>query len=286
MKLNIDDEQAELKVEKGERQDEAFLVNFSWTPSRLSFAQVLEAFGEIPLPPYIDREVEEKDAVRYQTMFAKNDGSVAAPTAGLHFTAEVLESLTGMGIETGKVTLHVGAGTFKPVSSDLLDGHHMHTEQVLIPVEIIEKLLNHIGKPVVLVGTTTVRAIESIYWQGVKWLLKEPEFPVLHVEQWDPYESLLNTDISLEEALYCVYQVLLRHNCKHLQGTTSLLIAPGYEYRIPGAIITNFHQPKSTLLLLVSAFIGKDWRMAYDYALQNEFRFLSYGDSCLFFRKP
>jgi S-adenosylmethionine:tRNA ribosyltransferase-isomerase len=284
MQLNIENELVEIQVEKGERFGEAFLVYFKWSPSHLSFSQILESFGKIPLPPYIGRDARDDDSIRYQTLYARNDGSVAAPTAGLHFTLEVLDALSKKNIQTEKITLHVGAGTFKPVSSETLERHLMHTEQVLIPVEVIEKLLSQLGSPIVLVGTTTVRAIESIYWQGVKWLLKEPESPILSVEQWDPYQAELNTGISLEESLYCVFQVLLRHKCKYLQGVTSLLIAPGYKYRFPTAIVTNFHQPRSTLLLLVSAFIGPEWRNAYEYALQNDFRFLSYGDSCLFFR--
>jgi S-adenosylmethionine:tRNA ribosyltransferase-isomerase len=284
MQLKIENDLVELQVEKGERRGEAFLVHFKWSPSQLSFSQILESFGKIPLPPYIGRDALDDDSIRYQTLYARNDGSVAAPTAGLHFTADVLDALSKKNIQTDKITLHVGAGTFKPVSSETLEEHLMHTEQVLIPIEVIEKLLNQLGRPIVLVGTTTVRAVESIYWQGVKWLMKEPDSPVMSVEQWDPYQVELNTGISLEESLYCVFQVLLRHKCKYLQGATSLLIAPGYEYRFPTAIITNFHQPRSTLLLLVSAFIGTEWNKAYEYALQNDFRFLSYGDSCLFFR--
>jgi S-adenosylmethionine:tRNA ribosyltransferase-isomerase len=285
MELDIEGEIVELRVEKGARLEETFLVSFSWSPSHFSFSHILEAFGKMPLPPYIGRDAEENDSIRYQTVYARNDGSVAAPTAGLHFTPEVLGSFTRKNIEIGKVTLHVGAGTFKPVSSATLEEHHMHVEQVIIPIEIIERLLNHQGKPISLVGTTTVRAVESLYWQGVKWLLQEPENPSLCVEQWDPYKPELNTGFSLEEALYCVYQVLLRHKSRYLKGTTSLLIAPGYQYRVPTAIITNFHQPKSTLLLLVSAFVGQGWRKAYDYALENDFRFLSYGDSCLFIKE-
>ncbi|NVO19622.1 MAG: S-adenosylmethionine:tRNA ribosyltransferase-isomerase [Bacteroidetes bacterium] len=285
MEVEIQGEMVELSVEKGEHLDEAFLVHFSWTPAKLSFALVLEELGKIPLPPYIDRDTEEIDASRYQTTYAKHDGSVAAPTAGLHFTPKVIESLEAIGIETGKVTLHVGAGTFKPVNSETLADHSMHTEQVSISLGVIEQLLSHLEKPIILVGTTTVRAIESLYWQGVKWLCKEPSEAKLEVLQWDPYKPEFNAGISLEEALYCVYQVMLRLRCTELRGGTSLLIAPGYRYKVPSAIITNFHQPRSTLLLLVSAFIGDDWKKAYDYALSNGFRFLSYGDSCLFFRK-
>ena len=285
LEMAIDLQQVELKVEKLEWVDDAFLVRFRWNPGNIPFALVLESFGKIPLPPYIGREAEEDDSLRYQTVFAKNEGSVAAPTAGLHFTREVLDSLAARNIESAKITLHIGAGTFRPVSSATLENHLMHSEKVLIPLEVIAKLLNYQNKPIILVGTTTVRAIESIYWQGVKWLMNEPDNAFLKIEQWNPYQSELNSDISPEEALYCVWQVLMRHNCSHLQGTTSLLIAPGYHYRFPTAIVTNFHQPKSTLLLLVSAFVGPDWRKAYDYALANDFRFLSYGDSCLFFGK-
>lgn len=284
-KTMIDGVEVTLHAETHGKQGEDYLVQFGWSPSEIHFARVLEAFGKMPLPPYINRDAEKDDDTRYQTVFAHTDGSVAAPTAGLHFTPEVLQSLERRNVETASVTLHVGAGTFKPVSADTIGHHHMHAEQVIVPVDLISRLLSQLGKPIVLVGTTTVRTIESIYWQGVKWLLAEPPDARLDVQQWDPYSSELNTGITVEESLYCVLQVLLRHGQKELKGSTSLMIAPGYEYKFPSAIITNFHQPKSTLLLLVSAFTGPAWRRAYDYALGHGFRFLSYGDSCLFIKR-
>jgi S-adenosylmethionine:tRNA ribosyltransferase-isomerase len=267
-----------------ERDETGFYIRFNWTPSHLTFAQVLEHFGKIPLPPYISREASETDNTRYQTVFARKDGSVAAPTAGLHFTPEVLSSLEKKHIKTGSVTLHVGAGTFKPVSSETIGDHHMHFEQVIVPVRLLKEILKYKNKHITLVGTTTVRTLESVYWQGVKWLQKNPESAVMHIEQWDPYLSLPEKLVSTEESLQCVIETLERFGLAELHGETALMIAPGYTYHIPGAIITNFHQPKSTLLLLVAAFIGEKWKDAYQYALSNNFRFLSYGDSCLFFK--
>ena len=267
-----------------DRDETAFYIHFEWTPAHLNFAQVLEHFGKIPLPPYISREASENDNTRYQTVFARNDGSVAAPTAGLHFTPEVLSSLAQKNIKTDSVTLHVGAGTFKPVSSETIGAHHMHFEQVIVPVTLLKEIISYKEKHITLVGTTTVRTLESVYWQGVKWLQNKPELPVMHVEQWDPYLNKSEKPVSTEDALRCVIDTLEKFGLAELHGETSLMIAPGYNYHIPDAIITNFHQPKSTLLLLVAAFIGEQWKDAYKYSLANNFRFLSYGDSCLFFK--
>lgn len=267
-----------------ERDETAFYIHFEWTPTHLTFAQILEHFGKIPLPPYISREASENDISRYQTVFARNNGSVAAPTAGLHFTPEVLSSLAKKNIKTDSVTLHVGAGTFKPVSSETIGEHHMHFEQVIVPVKLLQEIISYKNKHITLVGTTTVRTLESVYWQGVKWLQKKPELAVMHIEQWDPYLDLSEKPVSTVDALQCVIDTLEKSGLTELHGETSLMIAPGYTYHIPDAIITNFHQPKSTLLLLVAAFIGEPWKDAYRYALENNFRFLSYGDSCLFFK--
>lgn len=282
--LNVESDQQLFKVsvEKLERVDDTFLVRFNWEPEHLTFSEILEIAGHIPLPPYLEREDQPEDAVTYQTLFARNDGSVAAPTAGLHFTPGVLESLTQKNIEIARITLHVGAGTFRPVSAETLEGHQMHKEEVNVPLEIINKLIEYQDRNVILVGTTTVRTIESLYWQGLKWLLSEPAHPIMQVDQWDPY-SIEQQSVLL--ALQKLKEVLERNHLSALRGTTSLLIAPGYHFQFPNLIITNFHQPKSTLLLLVSAFIGEGWRDAYDYALKHDFRFLSYGDSCLFFKK-
>lgn len=266
------------------RDETSFLIHFEWTPVNFTYAQVLEHFGKIPLPPYISREASENDTTSYQTVFARNDGSVAAPTAGLHFTSEVLSSLEKKNIKTDSVTLHVGAGTFKPVNSETIGDHPMHFEQAFVAVSLLKLILEYKDKHITLVGTTTVRTLESVYWQGVKWLQNKPESPVMHIEQWDPYLNLSEKPISTEVALKCVIETLEKFGLAELHGETSLMIAPGYTYHIPDAIITNFHQPKSTLLLLVAAFVGDGWKDAYKYALSNNFRFLSYGDSCLFFK--
>lgn len=286
--LHLDSEMGNMPVQLtaslAERNDATFYIRFDWTPSHLTFARILEHFGKIPLPPYISRDASENDNTRYQTVFARYDGSVAAPTAGLHFTPEVLAALAQKNIATSAVTLHVGAGTFKPVSTDTIGNHQMHHEQVIVPVKLLRQILAYRSKHITLVGTTTVRTLESVYWQGVKWMQKRPESATMHVEQWDPYSNLSENPVSTEDALNCVIETLERFGLSELHGETSLMIAPGYQYHIPDAIITNFHQPKSTLLLLVAAFIGPQWKDLYSYALANNFRFLSYGDSCLFFK--
>lgn len=284
MDSEINNQPVQLIARLAERNEATFYIRFDWTPADLTFAQILEHFGKIPLPPYISREASENDNTRYQTVFARYDGSVAAPTAGLHFTPEVLSALAAKNITTSSVTLHVGAGTFKPVNSDTIGEHQMHHEQVIVQAALLRQILDYRNKHITLVGTTTVRTLESVYWQGVKWLKKRPVSPVLHIEQWDPYSNLSENPVSTEEALQCVIETLERFGLTELHGETSLMIAPGYEYHIPDAIITNFHQPKSTLLLLVAAFIGPGWKNLYNYALANNFRFLSYGDSCLFFK--
>lgn len=276
--------ETELVAEMKERLGDSFLVEFSWTPGGTAFADLLEVFGKIPLPPYIGREVTDRDNVTYQTVYARNDGSVAAPTAGLHFTPAVFGALSAKNITKNNITLHVGAGTFRPVSAASLLDHIMHSEQVIIPATVIENILRYKPNHITVVGTTTVRSLESLYWQGVKWLRGESADAHLEVGQWDPYKPEYQ-GVSLEESLQKVLEVLHTHGLEELKGYTALLIAPGYEYHIPDAIVTNFHQPKSTLLLLVSAFVGDDWKKAYDYALVHGFRFLSYGDSCLFFPK-
>lgn len=282
----IDNSQLVLRATMKSRQDIRFLICFEWFPTHYPWSFVLEQFGKIPLPPYIIRETSESDNTSYQTVFARNDGSVAAPTAGLHFTDKVLKSLAKKNIATHTVTLHVGAGTFKPVSSETIGQHEMHHEQVVVSLDLLQQLLKckKQKKHVTLVGTTTVRTLESIYWQGVLWSKESNSKPSLHIEQWDPYLDLKDTSITIEQSLECIIEVLKKNNLTELRGTTSLLIAPGYKYRIPDAIVTNFHQPKSTLLLLVAAFIGKQWKQVYEFALLYNFRFLSYGDSCLFFK--
>jgi S-adenosylmethionine:tRNA ribosyltransferase-isomerase len=259
-------------------------IRFRWEPAELTFAEVLEFAGNIPLPPYITRKPVERDEVTYQTVYARHEGSVAAPTAGLHFSDEVLTSLETKNINLLKFVLHVGAGTFKPVSSVELADHEMHAEEVNLSLESLEKLRESLDKPIIAVGTTTVRLLESLYWHGVKVIKNISDPARLEVQQWDPYDELASTGISREAALDAMIRGCRQAGITSLKGKTSLLIAPGYRFRFPDILITNFHQPRSTLLLLIAAFIGEEWRKAYQYALDNEFRFLSYGDSCLFFR--
>lgn len=277
-------ENAILKATIISRNADWFHIRFEWEPAELSFSEVLEHAGKVPLPPYIHRDATQADDNRYQSIFARNEGSVAAPTASLHFTDTVLNSLKAKNIESRKITLHVGAGTFKPVSTDVVNGHQMHSEKIIIQRPVIEYLYENPDQFKTLVGTTTVRSIESIYWQGLKWIEKKAASPELDVRQWDPYETALAGKITVKESLSKILETLDIFGVDALKGSTSLMIAPGYQYRFTNAMITNFHQPKSTLLLLIAAFIGKDWEKAYQYALSHDFRFLSYGDSCLFFK--
>ncbi len=270
-----------LYAKRLEKNDNYSVVEFSWEPEELSFAEVLEAAGEIPLPPYLHREAEESDRERYQTVFARHEGSVAAPTAGLHFTDDLINDLKEKGISFEKVTLHVGAGTFRPVSSETIGEHEMHSETIVVKKSCIENILRNIDKTIIPVGTTSMRTIESLYWIGL--MLKEEglEERHLHLEQWFPYKER-ETLPPAEESLSIILDYLKSHNLNELHATTALMIAPSCKINIAKALITNFHQPKSTLLLLVSALIGERWKEAYQYALDNNFRFLSYGDSCLF----
>ena len=280
MALSVGGEPVVLCAEKISQNDQYAEIEFSWTPESLSFASVLEAAGEIPLPPYLHRDAEPDDRDRYQTVFARYDGSVAAPTAGLHFTQPLIAALRDEGIAFDEVTLHVGAGTFRPVSTDTIGEHAMHSETVIVRKSLIQNLINHYGKPIVPVGTTSTRTLESLYWIGI--MLKEQGLDLrpMHVEQWFPYED--HAPLSAPEALQWVLAYLDNHGLTRLEASTALMIAPSYKMRIINGLITNFHQPKSTLLLLVSAFIGERWHDCYRFALDHDFRFLSYGDSCLF----
>ena len=264
------------------REDNAFIIRFEWEPKEMSFSEILLEVGKIPLPPYLNRDAEESDKKTYQTVYARVEGSVAAPTAGLHFTDSVFSKLQKKGIQKQEVVLHVGAGTFKPVDSELVSGHKMHVERVILSRENIESLLlKNIYR--VVVGTTSVRTLESLYWYGVKLIVDGDQDFV--VNQWDPYcDKYCLPNFSLEEVVNVILEKMTHDNLSFLSGETSLMIGPGYIYRILDGIITNFHQPKSTLLLLVSAFLGEDWKKVYDYALDHDFRFLSYGDSCLFLK--
>lgn len=253
-------------------------IDFEWTGG-FSFAEVIDAMGELPIPPYLNRETQESDKTTYQTVYSKIKGSVAAPTAGLHFTPEVLAALDAHGIEREELTLHVGAGTFKPVKSEEIEGHEMHTEYISVRRDTIRKLLAHDGCAIA-VGTTSVRTLESLYYMGLK-VMRDPSLneDQLHVSQWEPYDT--DTTVSTVESLSALASWMDSHSLEVLHSSTQIIIAPGYNYHIVKMLVTNFHQPQSTLLLLVSAFVRGDWHKIYNYALANDFRFLSYGDSSL-----
>ncbi len=249
-------------------------IKFEWDAS-LTWAEVIDAVGELPIPPYLNRKTQESDKTTYQTVYSKIKGSVAAPTAGLHFTKRVLADIDAKGIEREEVTLHVGAGTFRPVKSEDIGGHDMHTEHIAVHRQTIERLLAHNGEAIA-VGTTSVRTLESLYYLGV---LASQGKEDLHVPQWMPYEY--NDSLSVKDALTALLHYMDERQEKVLHASTQIIIAPGYKYHIVRRMITNFHQPQSTLLLLVSAFIGEGWHDVYDYALNHDFRFLSYGDSSM-----
>jgi len=261
-------------------------VQLVWEPADLPFAEVLRRVGHVPLPPYLKRPDEVSDKERYNTVFARQDGSVAAPTASLHFTDEVLAGLAAKGIDRASLTLHVGAGTFLPVKAERMADHSMHAEQVRVPLASVERYLEHVGKgPVVAVGTTALRTLESVYWHGVH-LLEGTAGEELAIEQWEPYKRDGMALPSPHQALTAVAEQLRSTGSDHLTGTTRLLIAPGYRGWTVDGLITNFHQPQSTLLLLVAAFVGSGWRMIYEHALRHDYRFLSYGDASLLWRIP
>lgn len=271
-----------LTAERGECRGTSHWIDFRWNNPEVTFADILEVFGELPIPPYLNRQTEESDKETYQTVYSKIKGSVAAPTAGLHFTPRVLDALQEKGVELEELTLHVGAGTFKPVKSEEIEGHEMHTEYISVSRGTLEKLIAHEGKAIA-VGTTSVRTLESLYHIGIT-LLSHPDATEeeLHVRQWQPYELSAETDTTpAVEALQAILRYLDRHGMEALHTSTQIIIAPGYKYRIVQAMVTNFHQPQSTLLLLVSAFVHGDWHKIYEYALSHGFRFLSYGDSSL-----
>ncbi len=258
-------------------------IEFSWNAADLDFGGILAALGKIPLPPYMQRESEEADQYRYQTVYAQHKGSVAAPTAGLHFTPRVFDALKQKGISTRYVTLHVGAGTFKPVSATHIGEHEMHYEQILVHKDFINYLLKNKEKKVIAVGTTSVRTLESLYWIGVQ--LHQGAKAIPSVKQWQAYELSETGQLpSKEQALEAIINYLETNNKEELRTETQLIIGPGYTYRIVEGMLTNFHQPKSTLLLLIAAFLGDKWKEIYKYALTHDFRFLSYGDSCLFLK--
>ena len=285
--IRVGDHTVDFQAVKGQSHHEgSWVVDFSWDDATISFAEILDALGELPIPPYLNRKAEESDKTTYQTVYSKIKGSVAAPTAGLHFTPEVLSDVDAHNIERQEVTLHVGAGTFRPVKSEEIGGHVMHREYICVSKAVIERLIAHEGKAVA-VGTTSVRTLESLYYIGCK-LLDNPDLEEekLVVGQWEPYENAASkTEVSGVRALKAVAEWLNRNGLTALHTSTKIIIVPGYHYHIVNRLITNFHQPQSTLLLLVSAFIGDDWRKVYDYALSNDFRFLSYGDSSILIPK-
>lgn len=271
-----------LKVELLKKERDANTVRFSWDAD-ITFAEVLDDVGTLPLPPYLNRDTEEEDEQRYQTVYANADGSVAAPTAGLHFTKQVFDDLKQAQVQSLFVTLHVGAGTFQPVKSETMKDHEMHKERIHVSINAIEKMrLASQSNRIIAVGTTSLRTIESIYWFGVK-LLAKTVVDQFYLGQWEPYERAKQA-VTVCESLDAVIDWMKVNQLDYLSGYTQLLIAPGYKIRMADALITNFHQPQSTLLLLVAALIGDDWRKVYDFALENDFRFLSFGDSSILFR--
>lgn len=268
-----------LTATRGECHGTSHWIDFTWNNPEVTFADILEMFGKLPIPPYLNRETQESDKETYQTVYSKIKGSVAAPTAGLHFTQRVLDALQKKGADLEEVTLHVGAGTFKPVKSEEIEGHEMHTEYISVSRQTIEKLMAHGGRAVA-VGTTSVRTLESLYYIGATISLNpDASQEELHVSQWQPYDT--HPSLTVTEALQHISDYMNRHQIDALHTSTQIIIAPGYDYKIVKKMITNFHQPQSTLLLLVSAFVKGDWHTIYDYALAHDFRFLSYGDSSL-----
>ena len=270
------------------RDPNYFTIEFSWSPDTLTFAEVLDKIGEMPIPPYLKRGTEDIDLNRYQTIYARQEGSVAAPTAGLHFTQNVFDQLSAKGIEKEYVTLHVGAGTFKPVKSETIEDHDMHAEWIDVNLQTIEHILKFLGedkadKKLISVGTTSLRTLESLYWMGVK-VSKNGDLKLeeIEIQQWDPYE--LNDELETVIALKSLTTWLRQNNCDRLVCKTKIIIVPSYKLKVADALITNFHQPNSTLLLLVAAVNGSQWREIYDYALDHNFRFLSYGDGSLLFK--
>ena len=268
----VGEEQLVLQAERLETSGNTSFIKFSWNTG-CSFSEILDALGELPIPPYLNRKTQESDKTTYQTVYSKIKGSVAAPTAGLHFTPEVISALHGKGMKTMELTLHVGAGTFQPVKAEEIGGHAMHAEKIEVSREFIENLIQNLGH-IVAVGTTSVRTLESLYYLGVQ--LHSGDTKLL-VNQWEPYEA--DKVLTSREALEAILNYMHETQSNILYATTQIMIVPGYKFNIVNILITNFHQPKSTLLLLLAAFVGEKWRELYSYALENDYRFLSYGDS-------
>lgn len=288
IKLETDQKQVIIEASKVGRDRDAFLVRFSWQPPELNFGNILDAAGTTPIPPYLEREAIASDKSTYQTVYARVEGSVAAPTAGLHFTEGLLQKISELGIGMINLTLHVGAGTFQPVSTDGLEKHPMHAERFHVTVQAIENLLYHKGD-VLTVGTTTTRILESLFWLGCKIYATGPsgsdeqrDKQVLFLDQWEAYRL---KPLSRRKSLLTLLDFIKGSGKDYIEAITRLMIIPGYSFRMTDCLITNFHMPKSTLLLLVGAYIGKDWEKVYQYAMENDFRFLSYGDSSILFPK-
>jgi S-adenosylmethionine:tRNA ribosyltransferase-isomerase len=284
-KIHYADKEIILTASFIEKKNDSFIIEISWLPAAMSFAEVLNHAGAVPLPPYIKRAPEESDKERYQTVYADKHGSVAAPTAGLHFTSLVFGNLKEKNIKADFVTLHVGAGTFKPVKSETMQEHEMHAEFIDVSRRIIETIITNLDSNIIAVGTTSLRTIESLYWLGVKLLAtgNDTDSPQ-GLSQWEAYE-MTGSIHSAKDALQALINWMDRNQLERLITKTQILIAPGYNFKIVKGLITNFHQPQSTLLLLVAALVGEDWRKIYDYALQHDFRFLSYGDGSLLWKK-
>ena len=279
--LRVKNEEVRVSATRRGEHGTSQWIDFEWDNERVNFAEILDEMGELPIPPYLNRETQESDKTTYQTVYSKIKGSVAAPTAGLHFTERVLKDVDARGIEREEVTLHVGAGTFKPVKSDTIGEHPMHTEYIAVRRHTLERLLAH-DCEVIAVGTTSVRTLESLYYMGLK-VIKNPDIreEELHVNQWEPYEEGRCKMEDVRSVIQALLDWMIRKELTVLHSSTQIIIAPGYTYHIVKMLITNFHQPQSTLLLLVSAFVKGDWHKIYDYALAHDFRFLSYGDSSL-----
>ena len=281
--IRIDDTEIELCAEQTDPVNNKSLIRFSWNNPDFEFSRIIENAGSLPIPPYLNRETEQSDLERYQTVYSKIKGSVAAPTAGLHFTEKVFNHLSEEGHEIAELTLHVGAGTFQPVKSETISGHEMHSEHLYISRDFLSKLIHHSGKKIA-VGTTSVRSLESVYWLGLQ-AHQNPEINIfdLKISQWEAYQSE-EPQISSIDALKALVDLLNRHQTDYLSASTQIIIVPGYQFRIVDGLITNFHQPQSTLLLLISAYLGEEWRRIYDHSLANNYRFLSYGDSNLYLK--
>jgi S-adenosylmethionine:tRNA ribosyltransferase-isomerase len=280
--IRIDETEIELCAEQIDQANKN-LIRFSWNNPDFEFSRIIEHAGSLPIPPYLNRETEQSDLERYQTVYSKIKGSVAAPTAGLHFTEKVFSHLQDEGHELAELTLHVGAGTFQPVKSETISGHEMHSEHLYISRDFLNKLIHHSGKKIA-VGTTSVRTLESLYWLGIQ-AIKNPEINIedLKISQWEAYQED-TSNIQDKAALAALIELLDRNQTDYLSASTQIIIALGYQFRIVDGLITNFHQPQSTLLLLISAYLGDDWRKIYDHALANGYRFLSYGDSNLYLK--